>query len=137
MKHLLLLLAFCSGIFAQSFKCDKTALATTTTVGAIQVVAPDSDTTHKIRICQVFMQVVQNTNSASDFGLVAGGSGGACAANQVNVTQQWAGVANTIQGFTWNVDVNGVALVDAGKALCLKLSNTVVSAKVMVFYGYF
>lgn len=137
MKRLLLLLAFCSGGFAQSFKCDKTAMLTTAVSGALQVVAPDTDTSHKIRICQIFIQVVQNTSTATDFGMVAGGTGGACAANQVNVSQQWAGVANTIQGFTWNVDPNNVLLVDAGKALCLKLTNTAVSAKVQVFYGYF
>lgn len=115
------------------YACSKTAIATTTSSGTTAILAADQ---RSIRICNVYIQVVQPGSAPANFGLVSG-TGLACATGQANVTGQWLGVANSTQSFTQVTAPNVATFVGGGNGLCLKLSTAPTGAVVQVTYEYY
>jgi len=118
----------------QAKTCSLTAFADTAASGLTQIV-PLSGTS-KIRVCAVYINVVQPSTAPADFGLVTG-TAAACGAGVANFTQQWQGIASTIQSFTQNTPDGVVVEGPAGAALCLQTSAAPTSAKVQVIYDYY
>jgi hypothetical protein len=118
----------------QSAGCTHVGIASSSASGAIQVV-PLSGTS-KVRVCSAYIQVVQPNTLPADFGLVTG-TGVNCAGAQANLTQQWAGIAATVQSFTQQLDAANYEEGPAGAAVCMLLSAAPTAARVQVNYDYY
>lgn len=118
------------------FTCTKTAVVTTTNSGATQLTTVGGgqifNATQQVRICQIYIQVVQPGSSPANFGLVTG-TGTGCS-SPANLTQQWTGVASSIQSFTQILTEHAAMFVGAGLNICLNLSQALTSAQAQILY---
>lgn len=127
----IILLGICSliPIYGQS-ACNANAIATGTSSG---IIVASTGANKYIRICAIYIQVVQPSSSPGDFGLTQG-TGSVCGTNETNLSPQWAGVASSIQEVTIDIPTNAELNSTAGKDVCVKLSASPTSIKVWIFY---
>ena len=118
----------------QAQTCSQIALVDTTASGLKEIVPLSAG--KKVRLCAVFINVVQPSASPADFGL-ATGTGSNCGGATASLTQQWQGVISTIQSFTQQTADGVLFEGPISNAVCLQTSAAPTSAKVQVIYDYY
>jgi hypothetical protein len=127
--------------------CNLSAMSNSTTANVQLVAAPASNTKiaivngvstsisagQKVHICTVDI-VVKQTTTAADFGLVYG-TGSVCATGLTNLTPQWVGTISVVDKMQLKFGADAALIAPAGKAVCLKLSNTPTNAQVLITYN--
>lgn len=124
------LLLLCA-LAASGFACGANPIVTTTSSGAIQIIAAGKT----IRICSVVFQVSQSA-SPVDFSLVTG-TGTNCGTGQAQLTQVFYGSASIIQVYSLVYGDSSPLNVVGNTAVCLLLSGVPTKASAQVSYEYF